>query len=54
MEYHFQTMSIAEEETRMNREKRVMLEMADILLKESLITLDEKLKLTILIKEGEK
>lgn len=38
----------------MNKEKRVMLELANILLKESLITLDEKLKLTILIKEGNK
>lgn len=35
----------------MNREKRVLLEIADILLKESLITLNEKLQLTTLIKE---
>lgn len=36
----------------MNREKRVMLGIADILLKENLITLNEKMQLTILIKEG--
>ena len=43
--------SIAEEETRMNRETRVLLEIAEILLKENLITLNEKLQLTTLIKE---
>lgn len=49
---HLKQISIAEENTRMNKEKRVMLEIADILLKENLITLNEKIQLTILIKEG--
>lgn len=36
----------------MNKKKRVMLEIAEILLKESLITFNEKMRLTALIKEG--
>lgn len=43
--------SIVEEETCVNREKRVLLEMAEVLLKEKLITLNEKLQLTTLIRE---
>ena len=35
----------------MNRETRVLLEIAEILLKENLITLNEKLQLTTLIRE---
>lgn len=36
----------------MNREKKLMLNIAELLQKENLITLDEKMLLTMLIKEG--
>lgn len=52
--FYLQKISIVEEKMYMNREKKLMLNIAEILQKENLITLDEKMLLTMLIKEGNK
>lgn len=49
---YLQKISIVEESTYTNLEEKLMLNITELLLKENLITLDEKMLLTMLIKEG--